>query len=123
MDDMLLFAPDRPTLWRWHRAIDAFVTDRLHLELKAEATRVAPVADGVPYLGFRIWPAQIRLDGRRARRLRRRLRSVERRRAAGALDDAAAARSAASLIGWAGHADTGAFLRTFFDRHDARGLA
>lgn len=74
MDDMLLFGPSKEYL----RSIEPFVSDFVQFQLrqllKSEATVVAPVRVGVPYLGFRIWPRQIRLDSARIRRLIRKIR-------------------------------------------------
>jgi hypothetical protein len=71
------------------------------------------------FLGFRIWPAQIRLDGARARRFRRRFRRLEADLAAGRIDADGRERSAQSLVGWAAQADTAAFRRSFFDQLEA----
>lgn len=116
MDDILLFGPDRATLRRWRREVDAFAGARLALELKHEVTRLAPVSDGVPFLGFRVWPRLIRFDARRARRLRAKLGATERGRRAGAVDPEGARRSTESLLGWARHGDKQRFVASFLDR-------
>ncbi len=116
MDDMLLFAPNRAHQRRWHQAAAAFAADALHLELKEEATRYGLVADGVPFLGFRLWPRLIRLDAPRAHRLRRRLRDLDRGRRSGRLTEDAVRRSMESLYGWAAQANTRRFLASFVDR-------
>jgi hypothetical protein len=74
MDDMLLFGYEKEQLRVVEASVDEFVRLRLGQQLKSEVTVVAPVWVGVPYLGFRIWPKQIRLDGARIRRLLRRIR-------------------------------------------------
>lgn len=106
MDDVLLFGPDKATVRDWAVRVDAFVTQKLGLSIKHEATIVAPVWVGVPYLGFRVWPRLIRLDAVRIRRLRRRLAMLARRMRNGELDEAGAQRSAGAVIAWASHADT-----------------
>ncbi len=106
MDDVLWFGPDKATVGGWAILADEWVTRTLGLTLKPEATIVAPVHVGVPYLGFRIWPRLVRLDAARVRRLRRRLRTLARLRARGALDDDGAQRRAGSVLAWASHADT-----------------
>ena len=120
MDDLLIFGDQGEVLRGLRDEIERFVGTRLLLELKEEATILAPVHAGVPYLGFRIWPDLIRLDPRRVRRFRGRFRDLSARLRAGALDDAAYSRSASSLIGWAEQADT-LGLRTSFFRNMARG--
>lgn len=106
MDDVLWFGPDKATVRAWASLADEWVCRVLGLTLKTEATVVAPVHVGVPYLGFRIWPRLIRLDSVRLRRLRRRLHALERLRGCGALDDAEAQRRAGAVVAWASHGDT-----------------
>lgn len=106
MDDVLWFGPDKATVRGWATLADMWVTRDLGLTLKPEATIVAPVHVGVPYLGFRIWPHLVRLDAARVRRLRRRLRTLARLRGRNALDDDGAQRRAGSVLAWASHADT-----------------
>ncbi|MEO5379137.1 MAG: reverse transcriptase/maturase family protein [Magnetococcus sp. DMHC-6] len=61
MDDFLFFAPTRSFLHEIHFEIRQFLHDRLSLLLKERATILAPVNDGIPFLGFRIYPSAIRL--------------------------------------------------------------
>ena len=63
MDDMLLFADTKHQLRGAHRRVREFVEGELLLELKSEATVLAPVAQGIPFLGLRLWPRLVRLDG------------------------------------------------------------
>lgn len=118
MDDLRFFGPDRASLEALRRAVAANARDVLRLEIKDEATRLLPVADGVPFLGFRIWPRLVRFDAARVRRFRRRLAGVERGLAAGTLDDEAAARRAASLVGWSELAQTRWLRRSTLQRRE-----
>lgn len=77
MDDLLLFGASKPELWRLLAHTEEFLAGRLGLGLKPSATLLAPVGEGVPYLGFRIYPGLIRLDRHSLRRFRRRLRARE----------------------------------------------
>jgi hypothetical protein len=56
-----------------HAGIDEFVLRALHLQLKAHATILAPVSQGLPFLGWRIHRGTTRLRPQNARRSRRRL--------------------------------------------------
>ncbi len=106
MDDLLLFADDKPTLHLWLGRVRGFLRDRLALELKERVTLLAPVTEGLPFLGFHIYPGLIRLDRRGLRRFRRRLRAREKayRKGEIGIDDLAGA--AASLFAHAAHADS-----------------
>lgn len=106
MDDVILGGSDKATLWRWHGEVVRFLGERLCLELRAEATLVAPTSEGLPFLGFRIWPWLIRFDARRKRRFLAHVRQVDRALREGRVGEDAAARSATSLVGWSQHADT-----------------
>jgi hypothetical protein len=123
MDDYALFGPDKATVRQHAEASIEFLAESLHLEAKREATLVAPVHVGLPFLGFRIWPRLVRLDGARARRFRRRLTALEQAAQAGRLDSDALARRVASVVAWAEQADTLHFRRSFFDRRAACALA
>jgi RNA-directed DNA polymerase len=103
MDDLLLLARSRDELWRSRDEVERFVDERLKLRLKSGATVLAPVTEGIPFLGLRIWPGVRRLDPRRKRRLVRKLRSQSRRLADDRVDvqhvvDAMGATVASSLI-------------------------
>ena len=116
MDDMILFGPDKSTVRDLAGRVENFLASELRLEVKQEATIVAPVHIGVPFLGFRIWPRLLRMDGSRARRFRARFRALEASFAAGESDEEARLRSACSLVGWAAQADTTGLRRSFFGR-------
>ena len=116
MDDMILFGPDKSTVRDLAGRVENFLASELRLEVKREANIVAPVHIGVPFLGFRIWPRLLRMDGSRARRFRARFRALEASFAAGESDEEARLRSACSLVGWAAQADTTGLRRSFFGR-------
>jgi RNA-directed DNA polymerase len=106
MDDLLLFADDKTRLHLLLAEIRCFLEDRLALSLKEEATLVAPVGEGIPFLGFRLYPRVIRLSPRILRRFHRQVRGCERRFAAGEISAEALADSVASLYAHVAHADT-----------------
>lgn len=83
-----------------------FVERDLKLTLKSEATVHAPVSEGIPFLGLRLWPQVIRLDGSGKRRLIRALRSGAEGLAAGRLIENDLSASLRSRLGHAEHADT-----------------
>jgi len=114
MDDILAFADRKETLHEALAALRVFARDELRLALKERATRIAPVTDGISFLGFRVFPATVRL-GRAARlRFRRRLAAKEGAFARGEIDEAALAREAQSLVAHVAAADTQGFRRAVF---------
>jgi hypothetical protein len=116
MDDMLVFAPEKSSLHEILAAMRTFVQHTLHLTLKDEVTRLMPVTQGIAFLGFRVFPDLIRLDGRKWARVRRRIRQREAQYSDGVLTAEALQRSLASMLGHISHADALAARRTFFAR-------
>jgi len=73
MDDFLVCAADKDALRRAEREVRTAV-DGMGLALKQRATILAPVAQGIPFLGWQIHPGAMRLRPENARRARRRLK-------------------------------------------------
>jgi len=106
MDDFLVFSDSKSFLRDAHERIREFVENDLKLKLKSEATVHAPVSEGIPFLGLRLWPQLLRLDGSGKRRLIRALRSGAERVIDGRLAEEDIAASLRSRLGHAEHADT-----------------
>lgn len=106
MDDFLFFSDSKRFLCEAHRRILEFLELKLKLQLKSEVTVHAPVSEGIPFLGLRIWPQVIRLDGSGKRRLIRALKLGAEGLACGRLAEDALAASLRSRLGHAEHVDT-----------------
>ena len=74
VDDMLLFARDKKSLWQWKRAIETRLA-RLRLTIHPRA-QPRPVSEGIPFLGFTIFPQKRRLKRRKGMHFQRRFRSL-----------------------------------------------
>ncbi len=102
VDDFLLFADDKKTLWAWREAlIERLAQLRLTIH---PAAQPRPVTEGFPFLGFVIYPTHRRLKRRKVVAYRRQFRRLiagwiafERTREA----------VIASLLGWINHARYG----------------
>ena len=74
VDDFVLFADDKRLLWDWKRSVQDFLV-RYRLALHERESTVYPVTNGIPFLGFRVYPTHRRLKRANgvafARRLRR----------------------------------------------------
>ena len=106
MDDFAVFGDSKARLRETLEEVRQFLEETLRLKLREERTRLAPVTEGAPYLGFRVFPGLVRLDGRKLARLRRRVRRREADWRAGATDEEALARSVRSMIGHVAHVDS-----------------
>ena len=116
VDDLVLFADDKRTLWRWRQAIIERLL-RLRLTIHGSEAQVIPTASGIPWLGFVISPSQRRVKARNVRHATRRLRRRARDYREGRIELTALT---ASVRGWIEHVrHAGAMgLR----RHVLRGL-
>lgn len=99
VDDFLLFADDKATLWRWRGEIIDFLAG-LRLTIHERPCRPQPVREGIPFLGFVVFPDHRRLKPRKGYAFRRRL---QRRAAAYNAGDLTLDRLTASVRGWLAH--------------------
>lgn len=99
VDDFLLFGDDKRTLWAWKQAIVARLA-KLRLTLHAGSAQVKPVTQGIPFLGFVVYPTHRLLKRRKGIAYRRKLRDLLRR-----YDGSVPARAPIdrSVRGWINH--------------------
>ena len=116
MDDLLFFADSKSTLHQAAFEIDRFVRNRLILEVKESSVHLTPVNEGISFLGFRIFPATIRLNHRSLRRFRIKWKAAERAYLRGETDAEQLAATATALFGHIRHADS-LHLRRNLNRH------
>ncbi len=103
VDDFIVFADDKPTLWAWRAAmLDALAG--LRLTVHAERAHPRPVTEGLPFLGFTVYPDHRRLKAKKAVSFRRRFRQQVAALAAG---DLTRAKLEATVRGWVNHARYG----------------
>jgi len=103
VDDFLLFADDKTGLHAWRWAIIKRLAG-LRLTLHENRAQVYPVTEGIPFLGFRIFPDHRRLKSRRGHAARRRLHALARQCVAGQMD---VTQLTAAVQGWVAHAAHG----------------
>lgn len=100
VDDFLVFSDDKGHLADVREQIRAFLT-RLRLVLHPKKCAVLPVADGIRFLGYRVFPTHRLLPKENVRRFRRRVRRMQEEYAAGR---ATFAEVYQRLQSWNGHA-------------------
>jgi hypothetical protein len=102
VDDFLLFAADKATLWHWKQAIvDRLARYRLTIH---PAAHPRPVGEGIPFLGFVVFPDRRRLKRRKGIYYRRRLGRLIDEYTTGLVSFE---QLTASVRGWANHAGYG----------------
>jgi len=98
VDDLLLFADDKATLWEWREAVTERLA-RLRLTVHPGA-HPRPVTEGIPFLGFIVFPTHRRLKRRKGIAYRRRLKRLLARYRTGEMP---LERVTASVQGWVNH--------------------
>jgi retron-type reverse transcriptase len=99
VDDFLLFSDEKATLWRWLDDIQERLTVlRLTIHPGAHPTRVK---QGIPFLGFVVFPERRRLRRRRGIHFQRRLKQLW---IAYSRKEIPLEKVSASVLGWINHA-------------------
>jgi RNA-directed DNA polymerase len=105
VDDLVLFANDKRTLWNW-RAEVIDLAAGLRLAFHVERAHPRPVTEGLPFLGFTIFPTWRRLKARKAVSFRRKFKQQVADLAAGQLALDALHASVGGWIAHVAHGDT-----------------
>jgi len=103
VDDVLLFGEDKRVLWGWKRALIERLA-RFRLAIHETRAQVRPVGEGIPFLGFVVYPNVRRLKRRNGVNYARRFRALTREYAQGRIT---LEQLTASARGWANHARYG----------------
>ncbi len=110
----MLFGDDKAELARMRQAIARRLED-LRLELNEGKSRVYRCADGVTFLGWRLFPGYARLPRRNVVAARRRLRDVSEKFHRAELDFAGVQRRVSAWLGHAAFGDTWKLRRKLFE--------
>jgi len=105
VDDFVLFSDSKKELWRWKRAIEAFLLD-FRLLLNEKRTELYPATEGKCFLGQKVFRSYRLLPAENVRRAKKRIQHL-------LLAEPETMQQ--SLAGWIGHAhqaDTGNLLRS-----------
>jgi hypothetical protein len=112
-DDFLLFADDKATLWAWRAELVARLAT-LRLTLHTDRAQVYPVRNGIPWLGFRVYPTHRRLLRRNIRLFMRRFRAQRAAFQRGEIEPDKVRESLRAWIAHAAHGDTYRLRRRLF---------
>lgn len=74
MDDVVLFDQDKKKLHNVRTDMEHFLQDSLAIRLKANATFLHPTWQGIPFLGFRVFPGLLKLQREAWRRFCHKIR-------------------------------------------------
>lgn len=82
VDDFVLFANEKQVLWDWRGHIETFL-ERLRLVTHPRKTVIYPAQNGLPFLGFRVYPTHRRLKRDNVRDFVKRFRAQTKQYARG----------------------------------------
>jgi hypothetical protein len=75
VDDFILFGDDKAQLWQWRAALIRRL-QRFRLTIHEASAIPRPVTEGIPFLGFSVYPYQRRLKPRKGYFFRRKLKHL-----------------------------------------------
>jgi retron-type reverse transcriptase len=113
VDDFVLFGDDKAELASMRRAIVALL-GKLRLELNEGKSRVYRCADGVTFLGWRLFPGHASLPRRNVVGIRRRLRTIAEKFHRAEMDFAGVQSRISAWLGHAAFGDTWKLRRKLF---------
>ena len=116
MDDLLLFGHDKIALHLAFADLREFVQDRLQLQIKDKSVMLSPVSEGIPFLGFRVFPRLVRLNQKTLRRFRRKFRGNEKAYLSGHMDMEHLSTATGALFAHISQADTLHLRRKLIER-------
>lgn len=115
-DDLLLFGRDTASLHEAREEVRRYLLE-LRLRLHETKSVVFPVRDGIPFLGFRIFPTYRRIDKQNVRRFQRRMRGMQRAYARRELTVDQIRARIMSWFGHARHADSDRYVRKILSKY------
>ena len=106
MDDFILFSNDKKELGVFLEKIRFYLKKELNLKLKEKVVRIAPVSEGLPFLGHRVFRGLLRLQRANLIRFRKKYLRLEKKFIKGKITQEDLTNSARSMIAHISHADT-----------------
>jgi len=99
VDDFLLFSNDKSELSEWRESLIHKLAE-FRLTLHENKAQARPVSEGIPFLGFHIFPAHRRLKRRKGIAFQRKYQQMSREHAEGKISRA---KISVSVQGWVNH--------------------
>jgi len=106
MDDMILMDNSKTKLWELLLEIKGFVESQLSVSLNDKVTRISPISEGIPFLGFRVFRNLVRLQRANLLRMKRGILSREKMYNRGKISEEYLTKSVNGIIAHIQHANT-----------------
>lgn len=117
MDDIVIVHDDKAQLHEWRAKIEAFMGERLKLELNPKKCFIRPIFHGVDFCQYRVFPDHMKLKKSTALRMKRNLKRVQRLYAEGEIDLERAQKTVSSYMGLLSHCDSYQLRRAIFGEY------
>lgn len=104
MDDLVLWSNEKEQLLSIQKAIEAYLIERLSLQLKPFALNKSVL--GLPFLGYRVFPHYVRLLGASKKRFKKKLSTVDDAYKLGEWSESKCQRHSTPLLAFTFHAST-----------------
>lgn len=106
MDDFVLFSDAKKILKQDLRLIEVFLADKLKLRIKDKSVQINRTSQGLPFLGYRVFPSMIRIRKENLNRCLKALRDQEYLYLQGKLDSETLYQSTRSRMGFIAFANS-----------------
>lgn len=114
MDDWILLFENKKQAQETLIKINKFITERLRLTLNKN-TQISPVKNGVNFCGYKTWSSHMKIRDDSKKRMKKKMKSFQRRYARGEITLEEIRRSVNSWLGYANHADSYDLIEKMFD--------
>lgn len=118
MDDMVLWSDRQPEMRQWKIGIQSFIGDNLRLQLKPVCMNHCE--QGLPFLGFRVFPHGVYLRQKSRRRYGEKIGKLWQAYQDGALDEESFGQRSAALAAHIAHARSKGFRRSVLRKRGHR---
>lgn len=115
MDDFISFSNDKSELDQLLIEIENYTGSQLKLKLKDRATIIAPVFEGISFLGFRVFPGLVRIKRENLVRMRKKIRKKEQLYLNGKISERSLVQSVSSIMGHVAHVNSRSARRQIFE--------
>lgn len=114
MDDFILFGREKPFLKSALKEVRSYLAEKLALDLKE--IQLNRCSNGIPFIGYRIFPTHVRLAPNSRKRFIRKFRQYENNRQTGVWSEADLTRHMLPLVDFTKAADAKGFRRNVMAR-------
>ena len=105
MDDMIILLDDKKKLQVIKHDVENFLAEKLRLSLNKK-TAIRPIALGIDFLGYKVWPTHVKLKKKAALKMKKRLKYIQKLYARGEIDFQQANSVVQSYLGIMRHCDS-----------------